>query len=86
MANKRVDLPELSATQQADYDSRFGLDKDPRARLTLNGVELVQDEYFEDSPAMYRPDPPEDFSPEFKKEINKTLELIKALTKDVKNG
>lgn len=86
MANKPKDLPELSATQQKDFESRFGPDPSKEHRLSLDGLPLVIDEYFDDTPAMLRPDPPEDFSPEFKKEINKTLELIKALNIGDKNG
>ena len=86
MANKRVDLPELSATQQSDYESRFGNDPAKESRLTLNGVSIVQDEYFDDSPAMCRPPPPDDFSPEFKKEINKTLEIIRLINKGAVSG
>lgn len=86
MANKRVDLPELSSTQQSDYESRFGNDPSKESRLSLNGISIVQDEYFDDTPAMLRPDPPDDFSPEFKKEINKTLEIIRAINKGSLNG
>lgn len=85
MANNPKDIPELSATQQKDFESRFGLDPLKEHRLSLDGLPLVIDEYFDDTPAMMRPEPPEDFSPEFKKEITKTLEIIKAITMEKNN-
>jgi len=80
MANNPKDLPELSATQQSDFDSKHGDDPNKEHRLSLDGLPMVIDEYFDDTPAMMRPEPLEDFSPEFKKEIAKTLEIIKAIT------
>lgn len=77
---------ELSANQQVDYKSKYEKDPAYDHRLTLNGVPIIQDEYFDEAPIHYSPPPPDEFSPRFLEEIEKTKQLLMQIKARSENG
>lgn len=77
--NEKNTVPELTATQQKEFETKHGLDPSKESRLSLNGVNIITDEYFDDSPAMMRPEPVNEFTQETLKSIAETIELLKQI-------